>query len=282
MTTIASMSVRVAPAGPPVANRMTVDPPARDAAGTAAIVILIHGYNASTKQARQTYSTFVKALERAAGRALSIPVYEFHWPGDEVNPVYSALSYANKIDVALRAGDRLGEYLAGVRGPGGGPMDVHVVAHSLGNRVLMGMLRRVAAVPMVMVRSATMMAAAIPVGLVTYPGPYFRACCVVPEKTLAMHSIADVILGGIFRAGETRHGEAFLPEAVGWLGHPTEYWSAHRAYNTFGHGDYWEKSGPAEQVAELLGQAPPRQTNSAGTAGRKTARRNTAKSAGLA
>jgi hypothetical protein len=272
MADLAELSVRVLAAGPPVADAVRLTPAAKSPAGRSAILILIHGYNVSTKDAQDVYTKFLKALSAGAGSEIAIPVYQFMWPGDEANKLLSTAGYAGKIDVALEAGARLGDFLAGVHGPDGGPIDIHMVAHSLGNRVLLAMLQRVASVPTAIIRSVTMMAAAVPVELVIFPEPFFKAA-MVPNRTVVLHSIADWVLGTVFRAGETLHGGVSFPEAVGWLGNPAPNWTSHKAYNTFMHGDYWLKPGPPGHVLESLGYAPARQTSTNNVVGRATPKR---------
>ena len=263
------LSVRVNAAGPPV--RDEVDPPsaALQLNGSASALILIHGYNVSTTSARSVYSGFLEAINNVSGTRLSLPVCQFMWPGDESNPVWSTATYATKIDVAIDSGRVLAKFLSQLLGPGGSPMNLHIVAHSLGNRVLMALLDRVALETNVLVQSVTMMAAAVPVELVVYPQPFFR-CCMTPRRTLVLHSIADWVLGTVFPLGETIHGETIMPTAIGWLGNPAGNWTEHKAYNTFMHGHYWIKAGPSNDVARLLGVATPRITASNATPSRET------------
>jgi hypothetical protein len=227
--------------------------------GRHSILLLIHGYNVSLEKARQVYDSFMDALEREAPNGISLPVYQFMWPGDDPNKLESALSYFRKIDVALDSGILLAGFLQNLHGPDGGPMDVHVVAHSLGNRVLLQMLDRIAASPNIVIRSATLMAAAVPVDLVTYSHQFFDAC-LVPRQSLALHSVLDLVLAGPFRAGETLYGGTCMPSAVGWLGDPIANWTHHKSYNGFSHGDYWVRPGPSSQVLNLLGVATSHET----------------------
>lgn len=230
--------------------------------GRHSILLLIHGYNVSLQKARQAYDVFMKALEREAPNGFSLPVYQFMWPGDDPNKLVSALSYSRKIDVALDSGILLANFLQTLHGPDGGPIDVHVVAHSLGNRVLLQTLGRIASSPTVVIRSATLMAAAVPVELVTYSQPFFDAC-LVPRQSLVLHSVLDLVLAGPFRTGETLHGGTFMPNAVGWLGDPIANWTDHKSYNGFSHGDYWVRPGPPKQVLGLLGVATSHETPTA-------------------
>ena len=64
------------------------------------------------------------------------PIYEFSGPGDESNKLASTLSYAKQVTTVHEAATILNTYLQTLHGPQGGPLDVHFVAHSLGNRLL--------------------------------------------------------------------------------------------------------------------------------------------------
>jgi hypothetical protein len=263
------VSVRVNQAGPPVRDEVNPVDAASQLNGSATALILIHGYNVSISDARKVYSGFIDAMNTLSGTSLSVPICQFMWPGDESNPIWSTVSYAGKIDVALDSGRVLGEFLSQLHGPRGSPINLHIVAHSLGNRVLMALLKRVGNETNVVVQSITMMAAAVPVELVVYPQPFFRSC-MIPRRSLVLHSLADWVLGTVFPLGETVHGDAIMPTAVGWLGHPTSNWTEHKAYNTFLHGQYWSKSGPSSDVAALLGIATPRATASNAIPSRET------------
>ena len=262
-------SVRMNAAGPPVSPEVTPINAATNLNGSAAALILIHGYNVSVESARTVYRGFVSALDSAGSTPITLPVCQFMWPGDEANVIWSTATYATKIEVALTAGRVLGDFVAQLHGPGGSPMSLHIVAHSLGNRVLMALLQSISDRTNVVVQSVTMMAAAVPVELVVYPQPFFKAC-LVPRRSLVLHSVVDWVLGTVFPLGETIHGEAIMPTAVGWLGHPSANWSEHKPYNTFFHGNYWTKPGPPSDVVRLLGMATARTTPSHGIPSRQT------------
>jgi hypothetical protein len=273
------LSVRFTGSGIPLAEQVELRlrtsvpdrrrPEAGSPNGRHSILLLIHGYNVSLEKARQAYDSFMEALDRLAPNGFSLPVYQFMWPGDDPNTLQSALSYFRKIDVATDSGILLASFLRNLHGPDGGPIDVHVVAHSLGNRVLLQMLDRIASSPNVVVRSAVLMAAAVPVELVTYNQQFFAAC-LVPRQSLVLHSVLDLVLAGPFRVGETLHGDTCMPSAVGWLGEPVANWTHHKSYNGFSHGDYWVRPGPPRQVLDLLGVATPHETPNATIPSRST------------
>lgn len=268
----AELSVREKRVGPPLARRVTVTPGWATPNGRAAILILIHGFNVSQEAAKNSYDTFLQGLEKAAISPPSIPVYEFFWPGDEVNKAYSALSFAGKIGVAEEAADVFCNFVEELRGPGGGPIEIHFVAHSLGNRLLLELLRSSARFPSAVIRSVTLMAAAVPVEMVAYNNMLYKAC-LVPVFTQVLHSRGDEVLHLAFPPGETLRGEGFLPTAVGRFGEPCGNWRAAHAFDSFGHGDYWIRPGPPALVLGRLGMATPRTTTKSVTPSRTTASR---------
>jgi len=264
------LSVRVNQVGPPLASGVRLKGESPD--GKASIVVLIHGYNNSYDEARSAYKVFLHSLQEVAGFPIAIPVYEFFWPGDETWKVYSALSFAGKIGVAVSAADIFCNYLATLRGSGGGPLEIHFVAHSLGNRLLLALLKSSARFPTVVVRSVTLMAAAVPVGMVE-SGKALYAASQVPSFSQVLCSRGDDVLHWAFPAGETAGGEGFFPEAVGRFGKPSGNWRSSYSFDSFGHGDYWKRPGPPALVLARLGIAAPRQTASSATATRSTATR---------
>jgi hypothetical protein len=266
------LTVRKNPIGPPLASQVTLTPAAANPVGRASILIFIHGYNNSYDEAKNAYNAFLKGLLAVAPSPPSIPIYEFFWPGDEVNKVWSALSFAGKIGVAEDAAALFCDFIETLRGPGGGPIDIHFVAHSLGNRLLLELLNSSARFPFAIIRSVTLMAAAVPVDRVTYNNALYPAC-LVPVFSQVLHSQEDDVLHWAFPPGETARGEGFLPTAVGRFGDPSGNWRASHRFDTFAHGDYWLRSGPPALVLTRLGIATPRSTPSSVTASRSTATR---------
>jgi hypothetical protein len=271
----AELSVRVNRIGPPLASQVTLTPPAANPIGRAAILVLVHGYNNSYWDAKNAYAKFLQSLKTVGLSPPSLPIYEFYWPGDEVSPIWSALSFAEKIGVAKDAAAVLCNFVENLRGPGGGPIDIHFVAHSLGNRLLLELMRSAARFPAAIIRSVTLMAAAVPEEMVAYNNDLYRAC-LVPRFSQVLHSRGDCVLFWAFPPGETARGEGFLPTAVGRYGNPSGNWQRSQAFDSFGHGAYWIRPGPPALVLDRLSIATPRSTPSSSITGRATAEYSTA------
>jgi hypothetical protein len=253
-----SISVRVHPVGPPLATAVA---PALQPGflpnGRAAVLVLIHGYNVDQADALSAYGAFLDRMEQAAGRPIAMCALQFFWPGDETGKLLSTLSYPLQLKVASQAAPLLERYLSGVSGPGGTPIDVHFVAHSLGNRLLLDLLSSATLPVNMRVASVTSMAAAVPVSRVQN-GATLYVGCRRPHFIQVMHSRADSVLHYAFPAGQTLAGDSFFPQAVGRYGDPGGNWTRSCAFDSFEHGDYWLKPGPAEQVLGCLGLATAR------------------------
>ena len=270
----ADLSVRALPAG---GGLKPIDPlPATsDPNGHSSILILIHGFNVSEKDAGVVYKAFLYRLMYTGWSPPTLPVYKFLWPGDKENKVWSALAYPLQLKTAKEAGRRLYAFLSPLHGPGGGPIDVHFVAHSLGNRLLLqclDLLRGYA--PRVVVRSVTLMAAAVPVSRTQYGGDLYRAS-LWPRFSQALHSKGDDVLHYAFPSGETAAFDAFMPTAIGRSGEPIANWSHESAFDSFAHGDYWLQPGPPGMVLPCLHWSAPRATAVSSIPSRQTDSRDT-------
>ncbi len=246
--------MRAKPAGPPLAQNVSLSDPLQSPNGRAAIAIFIHGYNNSYDEAKTAYSDFVREMKEQSLSGPGLPVYQFFWPGDEEMKLYSALAFPAQLSTVERAALLLNEYLSTLRGPSGSPIDVHFVGHSLGNRLLLNLLNLPGLAPSIRVRSVTMMAPAVPVHKVEFGGVLYKGC-MIPAYTQVFHSRADTVLLWAFPPGETACGDGFFPTAVGRLGAPAANWRAHYAFDSFAHGDYWRKPGPANLVLTALGRS---------------------------
>ncbi len=230
--------------------------------GKGAAVLFVHGYNNSRSGARASFEGFVAALESASGRgSLPWPVFGVQWPGDEPNAAISAASYPLKIKVAQRAAEKIFEHLTGIFGPGGAPIILHVVAHSLGCRLTLELLDKLArGTPgaNVIIRSVTLMAAAVPVGKVETDGRLRRGVDSV-DRVCVLHSTGDSVLHWAFPLGQTAGGDGFFPTAIGRFGGPSGLWmramSMSAEGNLYGHSNYWQGAESASTAAAFMGVA---------------------------
>jgi hypothetical protein len=252
------ISIRDRPVGGGTAGTIRPSAPLFDPA-RARLVILIHGYNNSEAEARDSYTTFVRRLaDLGLPEASAYGVLcGFFWPGDADGGRLSFLSYPSEIDTARRSGESLARYLRSLRGPGGAPLEVRIVSHSLGGRVLLEMLRSIreaGETPLQRLAGACLMAAAVPVALVDTKGD-LRAAARVPQRSLVLYSEQDGVLRWAFPTGETAAGDGFFPRAVGRFGEPPRTWGERRNLAPYGHSDYWGYADDrsARAVASFLG-----------------------------
>ena len=251
------ISVRSEPVGGSVVPVRT-SPGSDGVSGNGAIVLLIHGYNTPYQDAKQSYTTFLNHLEKL-GATVSAPIFGFFWPGDESNSLLSTISYPAQIRTAIDSAEQLFNYLQARTGPNGAPILISIVAHSLGNRVALEFLQRVAsAAPprRVIVDSIVLMAAAVPVGKVDSNDPLRRGATSAAHSSI-LFSTGDKVLHWAFPPGETAAGDGFFPTAIGREGGPSRTWQATHAMSDNGkqydHSNYWCGTSSATEAALLLG-----------------------------
>lgn len=234
--------------------------PAAVGLGHRRLIFLIHGFNLTAEAARKAYAAFEANLTGTAPatRPLAGGLVGVLWPGDASWGLLSFASFPREIRPAVDSAARVSGYLGAVRGPGGGPVELTLVCHSLGNRVAMELLLQLAqrAPAHVVVKGSCLMAAAVPVPMMG--GRLSGAAAVA--RTVTLYSAADWVLHWAFPMGETLAREGWLPEAVGHLGRPTSAWTeSHPMVRAngkgYGHEDYWSGAAAAEHVARLLGVA---------------------------
>jgi pimeloyl-ACP methyl ester carboxylesterase len=223
------------------------------------IVLLVHGYNADREDARRAFDGFLRMLP-----ARFPPAGRVYWPGDADWGVLSTFCYPSKIPVARTSAARLAGFLAGLRGPGGGPIEVTLVGHSLGCRVILELLEDLSwqRDARAVVRVVVLMAAAVPTDLLE-AGGQLRRSALAPYHRHVYHSDDDRVLRWAFPAGQaaaqlTGHEPARSLEAVGLHGNPRSYPSRSRDLHGNRHADYWKDRRAVGQVATLLGSAIPR------------------------
>lgn len=219
-------------------------------------IFLIHGYHVSEEAARKMYGGFVADFGPDA-RALKDEVVFVFWPGDETFRPLSGLCYLWKVPRARAIGRQFAAYLNTLQGPGNGPCEIVLIAHSLGCRLVLEACKALAQqLPRAGHRiRLILMAAAVPVELVDSRG-YLRPAIGEVAQAVVFYSESDEVLGSWkFRIAESSEGLLF-PEAVGLHGRPSAaVWSDQKRAAEHRHRDYWRKGQIAPVVARLLGQA---------------------------
>jgi pimeloyl-ACP methyl ester carboxylesterase len=224
--------------------------------GRRSIVLLIHGYANSQTTASGSFSACLSNLEKIASKAntsLLSPVFEFYWPGDVDIPVISEMSYPWEIKPAVASAGKLAEFLEGLAGPGGTPVEVHFISHSLGCRVVLETLKQFLSTTKspVIVRSISLMAAAVPVHMAENTKQLLNAAS-LPTRRQVLFSSSDLVLMIAFRLGETLAFEGFFPEAVGSFGNPTKMSQQQHNLHGYKHWDYWPSASAATYLANFL------------------------------
>jgi pimeloyl-ACP methyl ester carboxylesterase len=167
--------------------------------------------------------------------------------------VISALSYPVELGPAKDSAQRLFDFLQGLSGPGGTPIMVRLVAHSLGCRLALELLRRFAVslkATQVVFASVSLMAAAVPVGKADESGEFGPV--IQALRTQVLYSTDDRVLQLAFPIGETAALDGLFPQAVGRHGHP-EVWSIPGARMNYAHGDYWPGKESSAAVVAFMG-----------------------------
>jgi hypothetical protein len=240
------LSFRTAPAGgevqlhpvPPIVSRNR-------------LVLLIHGFNNTIPEAEDAYKNFLsKQRDRAkytAGGdfAPDRSIIKIFWKGDDwgmVSPVY----YMKAIPNAVATGKALALILKTMADLHGA-LEVMVVAHSLGSRLTLEMMKNLSSDRRITVRRFIFFAAATATFMLEPDEQHglrkaFDLCN--PEAAVSLFSEADDVLSLTFPPGQSLASgdEGNFPTA---LGH--EYWGALQAPPILeqkrnagsGHSDYW-------------------------------------------
>jgi pimeloyl-ACP methyl ester carboxylesterase len=237
-------------------------------AGFDHLLILIHGYNNNEKAAKKNYEDFAQNLEaafRSHGFDIDAVVH-FHWPGNpSVVPVKwlsPKIHYPYALKNAKVAAQRLHDLLSRLdasRSPAS-PLKVSLAGHSMGCRLIVEMLQKLPAGRALEYSAIGLMAAAIPVKLVSAGGT-LEPSAALNEKLLKFYSPNDGVLRSFFPLGQwwsykrkiegAKIEQEYYGEAVGLHGNPTGF--AHpspRRYNR--HGDYWSDKKPIYRLLNKL------------------------------
>jgi pimeloyl-ACP methyl ester carboxylesterase len=231
--------------------------------GRSKVVLFVHGYNNSAPDADTAYGRFLTDLMSASATTrFHLPAFGFYWPGDTHIKIISTIGYPFQIDPAIDSASRLFAFVSTLQGPGGTPIEINLVGHSLGCRLVLELVKQIAAgaLPLVVIRDIVLMAAAVPVSKVEDLDALGRAAT-FPRSSLVLFSDADLVLQLAFPLGETVASDAFFPTAVGRFGQPSRIWTGgarkmvHANQNGYAHGDYWPGEESAAAAGTFLGNA---------------------------
>lgn len=240
--------------------------PGPEPTGLPRVCFFVHGYNVTPREAKQDFDDLVALARREAKvpEAVASPLldgaqaWRVYWPssiqvaGQRVMGVSQA-SYPLHVDATPDWASVLARHMEQhLRQPERGPVEVLFVAHSLGCRIVLELLRhklmqhhRSWRVTVVL-----LMAAAVPVRLVQR-GERLYLAANAPELVSVAFSRRDLVLQTAFRAGQLGEG-GLTPTAVGVSGGPAGLWRKPlRTRN--GHGDYFRDRRTARHLAQLLG-----------------------------
>lgn len=257
------------------------------------LILLIHGYNNSEREADEAYRGFEAMQRRLAALPEDAPVahdrlVDVYWPGDAdwgiVSPLYYPWSIRRARETARALAATLKE---AVRASGYKRVDI--VAHSMGCRLTLEVLKELRGTPELYLGRIALMAGAVPTSMLEHGGRNrLREAWeeVLQDGALSLYSGNDAVLAAAFPLGQTvaGRGEGFFPTA---LGH--EHWAspnppaalAQNEITGAGHSDYWgwnrerfEQGNHANRRVKdflRLDQAGSRETESRVTPERTTA-----------
>ncbi len=199
-------------------------PPQNPLNGNQHVILLLHGYNNNEAQALASYNQFLSKL----GGAVPAYVVGIYWPGDNwEGPVYYMQSMAHVRQVAALLARDIYNAAANTR-----YLQIDMVAHSLGNRLVLETMKRLQALmaqsattgnahaPALVIGNMAFMAGAVPISYLGDARPLYDAITGF-GKTLSLYSHKDLVLHYGFLRGESLLEEGMLPIALGrryWAG----------------------------------------------------------------
>lgn len=213
-------------------------------------VILLHGFKVRGDQAEDAFDEFIRNAGRISSR-LNEAILTLTWPGQG--------SYSRALGRVREAGEALADYIDRITSKGGRAVEVSIVAHSLGCRIVAEALNvHASRTALVKGERSTitvfLLAAAVPVKEME-PGGRLRSGIAAAAGSFVFHSASDWVLRIAFPLGETRAapGRTWLPKAVGLKGEPSSgLWSGRENQRGFGHSDYWTSADVVNKIATYL------------------------------
>lgn len=216
------------------------------------LVLLIHGFNNTVAEARDAYENGFFRVQRELANhapggdfAPDRDFVEVFWKGDDWGSL-SGLYYMGAIPYAVQTAQALADVLRRLASQRAEGLDVQIVAHSLGTRLTLELLRHLGADRNVRVDKLVFFAAATPTFMLDDDDGELRQAydTVVQDGGLSFYSGNDVVLSWAFPIGQTLAPgeEGLFPTA---LGH--ERWESPRVPPTLeqqenrnaDHSDYW-------------------------------------------
>jgi pimeloyl-ACP methyl ester carboxylesterase len=221
------------------------------------LLILVHGFNNTASDAKNSYSLLLSLFEEHFTRSRYAPdaIAFFHWPGNLGPPVISTAGYAWDIRQADDSAKRLAEYLAAFpRGSDPGGFKITLIGHSLGCRLVLEMLHKLPRALVPNVEVVSLMAAAVPTEFVKTAGK-LETTVRAPRRILKCYSHQDWVLwlafpGGQLAASALNIEDEFYSEAVGLYGNPDLMGIPIKTAN--GHGDYWGDRNVANRFSAAI------------------------------
>ena len=216
------------------------------------IIILVHGYNVSEKEAQKAYTNFQENFNKYCSQLseLNQSIYWFFWPSDKPSKLESVYSYFKTVNTAKICGKKFTSYLNKLNliSTKNKRPSLILIGHSLGCRLLLEAVKNNIKTNYKL--EVFLMAAAVPVTMVE-PGQELHPSLSSNEKYSILYSKKDRVLRWAFPPGQKLAGEEFN-EAVGLKGQPNVVWNKSKE-TTYHHSDYWKGEESAEWIALRLG-----------------------------
>jgi pimeloyl-ACP methyl ester carboxylesterase len=217
-------------------------------------VLLVPGYNKTEEEANEALGVFRSFLAALTYEIDPEAVIVCSWPGDWEVPFVRGLAYPFVFGKVEASAQTLHEAIDKWFKSTLCPKELIIVAHSLGCRLVLEMLARMAAAgrPETLKRlKIVMMAAAVPVDMVMSKIGHAPAA---PDVRAVLYSESDQILYWAFPPGQAAAERGWSREAAGLHGRPLQdAWTSRKQMPMFDHGDYWSEMQTAEAICGILG-----------------------------
>jgi hypothetical protein len=227
------------------------------------LTILVHGYNNTKKSASEKWKETRGKLEQATSLRKMGQLAEYYWPCESKFQPASKFLYFRQVPRAVACGDALANLVL-ARALTEPPLIVQFIGHSLGCRLILQavkkigdsleVLRKNGASPKLTLKTALLMAAAVPEGLCEASRLY--AVRFASDETV-LYSRSDSILRKWFTKGQflaRLFGEpdpGVHHQAVGYTGQPAGRWDDKDSMD-IDHSCYWTDDRCVHRMASLL------------------------------